>query len=66
MEAFVPVGKFCQTLLTRLANAGDFLFEKEIPSHIGKMLERRLLEWGIEKKTKEKSPNRVFRLARNS
>jgi aminopeptidase YwaD len=55
-EAFAPVGKLCQTLLTRLANAGDFPFEKEIPSETAKALEKRLHEWGIEKKTKEKKP----------
>jgi len=55
-EAFDPVGKLCQTLLTRLANAGDFPFEKEIPSETAKALEKRFREWGIEKKTKEKKP----------
>ena len=51
-EAFTPVGKLCQTLLTRLANAGEFLFEKEIPPKIAKTLEKRFREIGIEKKKK--------------
>lgn len=51
-EAFGPVGKLCQTLLARLANAGEFPFEKEIPSQIAKALEKRFREIGIEKKTK--------------
>lgn len=54
-EAFAPVGKLCQTLLTRLGNAGEFPFEKEIPSKIAKALEKRFREAGIKKKKKMKT-----------
>lgn len=54
-EALAPVGKLCQTLLTRLANAGEFLFEKDIPSKIAKALEKRFREAGIKKKKKMKT-----------
>jgi len=51
-EAFAPVGKLCQTMVTRLANAGEFPFEKEIPSKTAEALEKRFREAGIEKKKK--------------
>ena len=54
-EAFCPVGKLCQTLLARLANAGEFLFKKEIPPETAKALENRFREIGIEKKMNGKS-----------
>jgi len=39
-------------MVTRLANAGEFPFEKEIPSKTAEALEKRFREAGIEKKKK--------------
>jgi len=52
-EAFAPVGKLSQTLLTRLLNAAEFPFEKEIPPEIAKKLEKRFELWGIKRKSKK-------------
>ncbi len=52
-EAFAPVGKLSQTLLTRLLNAAEFPFEREIPPEIAKKLEKRFELWGIKKKSKK-------------
>jgi aminopeptidase YwaD len=52
-EAFAPVGKLSQTLLTRLLNAAEFPFEKEIPPEIAKKLEKRFELWGIKRKPKK-------------
>ena len=52
-QAFAPVGKLSQTVLTRLLNAAEFPFEKKIPPEIAKKLEKRFEDWGIKKKSKK-------------
>ena len=54
-QAFDPVGRLSQTVLTRLLNAAEFPFEKEIPHKTTKKLEKRFKEWGIERKHKKKT-----------
>ncbi len=49
-EAFEPAGKLSQILLERLLNAEELPFEKEIPSDLAKVLEKRLADSGVRKK----------------
>jgi aminopeptidase YwaD len=48
-QAFVSVGMFSQTLLTRLLKAEELPFGKRIPSEIAKSLEKRFEDLGIKK-----------------
>ncbi len=49
-EAFEPAGKLSQILLERLLNAEELPFEKEIPSDLARVLEKRLADSGVRKK----------------
>jgi aminopeptidase YwaD len=51
-EAFVSAGKLSQTLLERLAKAGELPFEKKIPKDIATAVEKRFKDWRIERKAK--------------
>lgn len=50
VEAFEPAGKISQTLLQRLLNAEELPFEKEIPTDLAKVLEKRLADSGMKRK----------------